>query len=142
MNTPRAMLMTSDPEFREVVQTRLGQAGVEVFSCSQQRAAIALLARKRPHLVLLDLDEVGDAGFLFHECLQYSDRGRGIPVIYLGSQDGPGIRRHALEQGAFGLLVKPYDPQELISLVRRSLAFAGRDQQPSDSLQAASSRPR
>lgn len=50
------------------------------------------------------------------------DLGYVVPVIVITARPGPSIEREAFEKGAFCVLAKPFESEELLDCVERALA--------------------
>ena len=120
--TPATVLVVDDdPNFRVFVQTILEHAGFAVAPAEDGEKALAAVDLAEPHLVLLDVCLPGASGY---EVLrELRDRcGEGLPIIFISGQRVDTYDRVAgLLLGADDYVVKPFDPDELIARVRRSL---------------------
>ncbi len=43
-------------------------------------------------------------------------------IIFISGRDDPSVRQAALDAGAFGFLIKPFDDEGLLRLVRQAVA--------------------
>jgi DNA-binding NarL/FixJ family response regulator len=115
------LVVDDDPNFRVFAQTILEHAGFAVASAEDGEHALAAVELAEPHLVLLDVCLPGASGY---EVLrELRDRcGDGLPIIFVSGQRVDTYDRVAgLLLGADDYVVKPFDPDELIARVRRSL---------------------
>jgi DNA-binding response OmpR family regulator len=77
---------------------------LEIHSAGSYESAVALLAERTPHLVLLDINLGNRSGI---ELLQFiRERYPSVVVIMLSNQSGPRHRAICLEQGAAHFLDK------------------------------------
>ncbi len=120
--TPATVLVVDDdPNFRVFVQSILEHAGFAVASAEDGEEALAAVELAEPHLVLLDVCLPGASGY---EVLrELRDRcGEGLPIIFVsGLRVDTYDRVAGLLLGADDYVVKPFDPDEMIARVRRSL---------------------
>ncbi len=70
-------------------------------------AAISLVSRYTPSLILLDINMPGVDGLEVLGYLRREPRLLKIPVVVITSDDQPETRARALKRGANGLIVKP-----------------------------------
>ena len=129
---PLLLVVDDDDLFRTWVREVLKRAGFAVAEAADADGAFESVERTRPHLVLLDVGLPVTSGYEIHR--ELSDRYAGsIPVIFTsGERTEPYDRAAGLLLGADDYLVKPVDPDELVTRVRRSLRSrrSGNDQVP------------
>jgi DNA-binding response OmpR family regulator len=145
--TPRRILLVDDDkDLLRALATRLRSVGYDVQTCSSAEHASPAAARGRLDLIILDIDMPSFTGPEFHHCLQFSERAKGTPVVYLTGHDTDSNRRMASEQGAAAFLTKPYDPAELVatvqSVISRAKAVRTNGHCPGDAAPEALARPR
>jgi signal transduction histidine kinase/CheY-like chemotaxis protein len=88
----RILLVDDDPEVLQLYARVLASApqGYQVMQAKNGHRALALMRRRRPDLVLLDLVMPGMDGFRFLEVLREDDEIRDVPVIIISSHDPAG----------------------------------------------------
>ena len=95
--------------------------------------ALALAARERPDLVLMDIGLQGDLdGVRTAERLR---RQGAMPVIFLTSHTDAGTVAHAVEAAPYGYLTKPVQPGDLRACIQVALVRAHLEEQLLDSEQ-------
>ncbi|MGH7011038.1 MAG: response regulator, partial [Caulobacteraceae bacterium] len=83
------------------------------------REALALLKRRRPDLVILDLNLPGLGGLELLRRIVHLGVG---PILVLSMHAEPLYAKRALEAGAAGYVTKNASPDELLAALRRILA--------------------
>jgi DNA-binding response OmpR family regulator len=121
MHTPRILVVDDDRPSTLALSVRLRAAGYEVLTAHDAEAASRLALRQRPDLMLLDIDMPHYSGLELHECLQFSERGRKIPVVYVSGDDSLSNRMLAQQHGARGFVSKPYEPRDLLRTIENVL---------------------
>jgi class 3 adenylate cyclase len=117
------MMVDDDPLVIELTQAFLQKAGYRRFvSTSDASAAVGLLLRDLPDVVLLDLNMPRVSGFDVLGKMRSDPVLKHIPAIVLTSADDPETRLKALDLGASDFLHKPVDPSELALRIRNTLA--------------------
>ena len=116
---PRVLVVDANPANLRQVRRDLTQAGYAVTASGDPEQALHLMAEKRPHLVLMNLAQLGiDAREFVQAIFKIAD----VPVIFLSDHGGDQDIAQAFEMGADDYLVKPYAPTELAARVRAALS--------------------
>jgi DNA-binding response OmpR family regulator len=118
MNSAQILVVEDEPSIAEVLHLYLRRAGYQVALASDGQAALDVLARQIPDLVVLDLMLPGVDGYTITRWLR--DRS-DVPIIMLTARREEVDRIAGLEMGADDYVVKPFSPQELVSRVRAVL---------------------
>ena len=119
MNTDTIYVTDDDPGIRELLAEYLGTQGYTVQTAENAVALDALLAHKRPDLLVLDWMMPGEDGLSVARRLRAQP---GFPPIIMLSAKGEDIDRIiGLEVGADDYLPKPFNPRELLARVRAVL---------------------
>jgi two-component system response regulator ResD len=120
------LIVEDEPSIAEIVGLYLSRAGYEVATVTDGTAALDLLARETPELIVLDLMLPGADGL---EITRWVRERADTPIIMLTARGSEIDRIAGLEMGADDYVVKPFSPQELVSRVR---AVLRRSQQTAD----------
>jgi DNA-binding response OmpR family regulator len=130
MSNPNILVIEDEPSIAEVVGLYLKRAGFQVQMVNDGQAALDLLARQLPDLIILDLMLPKVDGVAITRWLR--DRS-DVPIIMLTSRREETDRIAGLEMGADDYVVKPFSPQEVVSRVRAVLRRTrGSTAQPGD----------
>jgi DNA-binding NarL/FixJ family response regulator len=115
------LVVDDDARFRTFARTTIERAGITTVEASDADEALTAAGVKAPDLVLLDVRLPRVSGYeLFRELRD--QLGDGVPIIFVSGERTDSYDRVAgLMLGADDYLVKPFDPDELIARVRRSL---------------------
>ncbi|RAI40965.1 response regulator [Rhodoplanes roseus] len=114
-------VVEDDDEIRRLVADLLAQDGFLVAPAPTGADLDAVLARRTPDLVILDLMLPGEDGLSI--CRRLRARG-GVPILMLTAKSDAIDRVVGLELGADDYLVKPFEPRELVARVRAILRRA------------------
>ena len=117
----KILLVEDDEKIVKALTIRLKSQGYEVVTAFDAVMAMAKAMEHHPDLVLLDISMPGGNGFTVAERLQNSSLA-DIPIIFLTASKEPGLRARAKELGAIGFLEKPFEAQELVSIIQHALA--------------------
>jgi two-component system phosphate regulon response regulator PhoB len=134
--TPAARILVVDdePDIVALVVYHLARAGYRVSSASTGPDAVALAARERPDLVVLDLMLPGMSGFDVLRDIRASDDTKGIAVLMLTARKDEPDRIKGLSLGADDYLTKPFSPQELVLRVQAILRRTSQASSATDTL--------
>ncbi len=122
MDASKILVVEDEPSIAEVVTLYLRRAGYQVTSVRDGEAALGILARDMPDLVVLDLMLPKIDGYEITRWLR--ERG-DVPIIMLTARREEADRIAGLEMGGDDYVVKPFSPQELVSRVRAVLRRTG-----------------
>ena len=139
MSTPTRILVVEDEaRIAEVVQGYLEREGHMVVRAATGEEALADFARRRPHLVVLDLGLPDMAG---EDVCRRIRASSDVPIIMLTAKDGEEDLVKGLQLGADDYLTKPFSPRELTARVRALLRRARSEEEPqADVLERAGGR--
>jgi len=122
------LLVDDDPDVLKVLTRGLEAGGFEVLPASGVDEAMELFEEHGADAVVSDLVMAGKAGLsLLREVRQASP---GIPTVAIsggGAIDASFYLQAADATGADGVLQKPFDPSELVTVLESLLADNDRD---------------
>jgi len=123
----RVLVVEDDDAVRAAVDRGLAVHGFHVSSVPDAEAAIELVARRRPDVMIVDIGLPGMSG------IELCTRLRGLdvdtPILILSARDQVGDRVAGLQAGADDYVVKPFSLDELAArlqaLLRRARPTSG-----------------
>ncbi|MDB5508514.1 MAG: response regulator [Hyphomicrobiales bacterium] len=107
---------------REMLKFTLVNAGYEVMQADDGVHGLEVLEGMSPDVILTDLNMPRMDGFGFIEGVRRNARYRSVPILVLTTEGEPDKKDRARRVGATGWIVKPFDPEKLISAIRRLAA--------------------
>jgi two-component system cell cycle response regulator DivK len=116
----RVLVVDDDDDSRELCAEYLGVAGFEVLQAENGARALEIAIRRRPDVVVMDLEMPVMGGLEAIRRLREDVRTRAIPLIVL-SANGDVDHAKAERAGCHTCLVKPCDPDDLEGLIRALL---------------------
>lgn len=120
----KVMIVDDEPIMMDVVQAFLEDVGYSNFlTTDDSTAALDLMLKERPDVLLMDLIMPGKSGFDLLAEIRNEPSLRYLPVIVLTAASDSDTKLQALELGATDFLAKPVDPSELSLRLRNALAF-------------------
>jgi two-component system cell cycle response regulator DivK len=117
----RVLVIDDEEDNRVAIADRLISAGYEVHEARRGEAGIESALTIQPDLILMDLWLPGIDGYEATRRIKAHPILRSIPVVAVTSYALAGDELKAREAGCDGYIAKPYDPRELLELVRSHL---------------------
>ncbi|AFY84843.1 MULTISPECIES: response regulator transcription factor [Oscillatoriales] len=115
------LLVDDEPGLREAVQAYLEDEGFSVQVASNANDGWDLLQQQHPDLVITDLMMPQVDGFEFLKRMREDPRFKVMPVVFLTARGMTGDRIQGYQAGCDAYLSKPFDPDELVAIVRNLL---------------------
>jgi DNA-binding NtrC family response regulator len=120
-NEPCDVVVVDDePVVREAIRRVLGAEGLSVTTLPDAETALAHAALDHCRLVLCDLMLPGDSGLDLLAALRV--RRPGLPIVMISGYATTENAERVEKAGATAFLPKPFDEEELRTLVRHALA--------------------
>jgi chemosensory pili system protein ChpA (sensor histidine kinase/response regulator) len=109
---------------RRVVSNLIQKTGWNPIQAKDGLEALEVLRRleRRPDVILLDVEMPRMDGYEFAAAIRGSNTFKQIPIIMLTSRAGDKHRNKAMAAGVNGYLVKPYQDDNLVGLVKEWVA--------------------
>jgi two-component system KDP operon response regulator KdpE len=117
----RILLVDDDAQLLRALRINLTARHYEVTTAADGAAALALAARTRPDLAIIDLGLPDLDGVTVVEGLRGWTR---IPIIVLSARDTEAAKVDALDAGADDYITKPFGMDELLARIRAALRRA------------------
>ena len=119
---PYTLLLADDSTtIQRIVELTFASEDIAVVAFSDGDHAIASLDRSIPDIVLADVGMPGRSGYEVSRYIKNSPPLAHIPVLLLTGAFEPVDQAKALEAGCDGILIKPFEPQFVISRVKELL---------------------
>jgi CheY-like chemotaxis protein len=120
--TPARILVVDDErQNRQLLEVLLAADGYLLDMAASAEEALAVVARQRPDLILLDVMMPGMDGYQVVARIKANPDTAHIPVVMLTALDDRNSRSHGLSAGAAAFLTKPVDRTALQETVTRLL---------------------
>jgi CheY-like chemotaxis protein len=128
-------IVEPDPLTLRLMAEIIEGEGFTTLHLSEAAGALAVIKEKRPDLLVLDPTlETQDAGWTLLEAIRSDDATRALPVIVCTS-DVAGAEKHSTllaKPPETIVLIKPFDPQALITKIKNTLANDWSGREPSE----------
>ena len=110
------LVFDDQPETRKMVREILDKSGFRVSEAEDGEQAVTMAGEKRYDIILMDAVMPGIGGV--DACEKIVKEDPDAKVIFLTAHSLAGSVKQALAAGAFSLLKKPFDPEDMISLMK------------------------
>ncbi len=104
---------------REMVSFTLSSAGYAVVEAADGQQALSVLSNQRVDLVIADLNMPGMDGLTLIRRLRALPTHRTLPILMLTTESDEQKKSEGRAAGATGWIVKPFNPDKLVSVVRK-----------------------
>lgn len=106
---------------RQMVAVTLRGAGYDVIEAADGNEGLAKAKASAANLVLTDQNMPGIDGLALIRQLRGLPAYRSTPILVLTTESSDAVKAQGKAAGATGWLVKPFDPQRLIEVVKKVL---------------------
>lgn len=111
------LIVDDSPSVRRVVGNMLKQNGWEVQVARDGVEALEMISHETPAGVLLDIEMPRMDGYELMATVRAQEQYRTLPIVILTSRAASKHQQRAMQLGANAYVVKPYQDEELISLL-------------------------
>ena len=119
---PFIMVIDDDQEMLRMVSRTLELEGCEVATATDGNSALALIEKRSPDLVLLDIMMPELDGF---QVLHLMRQRFNFPIIMLTARQEVTVLDDAITLGADDYVRKPFSTRELVARIKAKLRHAG-----------------
>jgi len=120
---PGKILVVDDEEdIATALSIRLKAMGFDVLLAHDGMTALTKAREEKPDLILLDIMLPKLDGYKVCRILKFDEKYRHIPIIMITAKVSESDIKMGAEVGADSYLVKPFNPNELISKIRELLS--------------------
>ena len=107
---------------RNMLLVTLNNAGFETIQAEDGVEGLEVLENANPDVIVTDINMPRLDGFGFIEGVRRNEKYRAIPILVLTTESDADIKAQAKAAGATGWLTKPFDPDQLVRIVKKVLA--------------------
>ena len=118
-----ANILTIDDSasIRMTTKIALTNAGYQVTEAVDGADGLAKAKSAPFDLIVTDLNMPNMNGLEMIEALRQSPAHTGVPIIFLTTESDADMKARAKAAGATGWVTKPFDPENLVKIVRKVL---------------------
>lgn len=115
------VILTVDdsPSIRQMVSFSLKSAGYEVIEAVDGQDGLDKAKSKSVNLILSDQNMPKMDGLSMIKALRAMPQYKSVPILMLTTESSDAMKAQGKAAGATGWLVKPFDPQKLLEVVKK-----------------------
>lgn len=114
-----ALVVDDSPSMRQLVSYTLGGAGFEVLQGGNGQEGLGQLDNARVQLIVADLNMPVMDGIRFIREVRARAANKFTPILMLTTESQDSKKQEGKAAGATGWLVKPFDPDQLLQVVKK-----------------------
>lgn len=121
MSNRKILIVEDDGDVRLGYHVLLKANHYDTCFAADSMTAVSEARKHQPDLIILDLGLPAGDGFIVLERLQKNLNLSVIPVVVVSGRDIRGNKERALQAGARAFVQKPWDDNELLSIISQLL---------------------
>ena len=122
---PLILIVDDEPDMQTLLTDLLGFNGFDVVTASDGVQGMAMAQQLMPNAILLDIMLPKLDGYQVCRLLKYNEKFRGIPIIMVSARNHPKDKELADGSGANGYVMKPFETEDLISVIKKATTQEG-----------------
>lgn len=115
---PKVMIAEDDATMVSLLKTLLKMEGFETVVLNIDADVPQAIRSERPDVLLLDVHLSRQSGLEILDSIRKSSDIQNVRVVM---SSGANVKEECMNHGANGFLLKPYMPDDLISLLKRNI---------------------
>ncbi|SLM30496.1 Response regulator receiver protein [Desulfamplus magnetovallimortis] len=113
----KILIVDDDPNIRDYLVSLLEDNGYATCTANDVRDGLKIAKAEQPDLITLDLEMPGEWGPRFYRQISQDKDLKNVPVIVISGLSG---NDYAISK-AVATLSKPFDREELLSLIKENI---------------------
>jgi two-component system phosphate regulon response regulator PhoB len=116
----KILIVEDEPSIQELLRVNLSRAGYDIYQAEHPVAALKILERIQPDLVLVDWRMPDQSGLEFVKTLRSREQNR-LPIIMVSARSSEEDKLKAFAAGVDDFVGKPFHMRELLARVKTKL---------------------
>lgn len=121
MSKPKVLLAEDDVTMLSLLKTLLNMEGFEVAALLAETDVPEALRTEKPDILLMDVHLANQSGL---DILDDIRKTQDVSAMRVIMSSGSNVKDECMKHGANGFLLKPYMPDELITILKNTLNSA------------------
>lgn len=123
--TIKVLAIDDSRTIRSLVREVMEDAGFQCVVAEDGVEGVHRFAEDNPDIVITDINMPNMDGFGVINAIRAGTSNRMVPILVLTTESADHLKAKAREAGATGWIVKPFDDETIVSLVRRVTGARG-----------------
>ena len=115
------LTVDDSPSIRQMLAYVLSSSGYNVIEAADGEEGLALAKANAVDLVLTDHNMPKMDGVTLTRALRALPAYRKVPIMMLSTESSPTLKQAGRDAGATGWMVKPFDPDKLLEMLKKAL---------------------
>lgn len=115
----KVAIVDDSQTMRDMVSYTLKEAGYQVIEAEDGQIALTMLSTTKPDIVITDLNMPNIDGITLIRQLRARAEYQGVPILMLTTESDAEKKNAGREAGATGWIVKPFNPEKLLSVIQK-----------------------
>ncbi len=115
------LTVDDSPSIRQMLAYVLSSSGYNVIEAADGEEGLALAKANTVDLVLTDHNMPKMDGVTLTRALRALPAYRKVPIMMLSTESSPTLKQAGRDAGATGWMVKPFDPDKLLEMLKKAL---------------------
>ncbi len=116
------LTVDDSPSIRQMLAYVLASNGYKVIEAEDAEQGLAFAKAHLADLVLTDQNMPKMDGIAFIKALRGLPNYKKVPIMMLTTESSQELKQQGREAGATGWMVKPFDPEKLLEMLKRVFA--------------------
>lgn len=121
----KILIIDDEPELVKAIEVRLRASGYQVEVAYDGEEGVKKTIEFKPDLIILDIVMPKMSGYEVCKILKSNEETRDIPILVLTASQQRELEKKCFSLGAKVALMKPFETEELLLLVRQLLGNQG-----------------
>lgn len=119
--TKKILFIEDEPDLVMLMQVRLVSEGYQMLSAYDGEEGLKKVEAEKPDLILLDVVMPKIDGLTVCRQLKSDSTTKHIPIIIVSASGGKDLPERCLAAGADDVILKPFEPEELLTKIKALL---------------------
>lgn len=116
------LTVDDSPSIRQMLAYVLTSNGYHVIEAEDGEQGLAFAKANQADLVLTDQNMPKMDGLALIKALRSLPNYRKVPIMMLTTESSQALKQQGRDAGATGWMVKPFDPDKLLEMLKRAFA--------------------
>ena len=116
------LTVDDSPSIRQMLAYVLSSNGYRVIEAGDGEEGLMLAKANQADLVLTDQNMPKMDGIALIKALRALPAYKRVPIMMLTTESSPAVKEQGRDAGATGWMVKPFDPDKLLEVLKKVLA--------------------